>query len=245
MANPTPAKTLIIVASELLQALPAEELPQGAQVLWLVHGVDPINQIKAALQERANNPVEALRIISPGEPGSLLLAGHRITAASLATRSADLAAWSTGLAQGADILLYGSSIAARPDGVALVNALAQATGRDAAASRNASGASGDTLFEVTSGTIGATALADRAAWKGSGVRLSTNQTQLVKNIGAFAALKNDGSIAVWGNQRYGGDQAKAPSGTGYSQIFSNGGFWGGAFAGLKNDGSIAVWGNQR
>jgi len=209
MANPTPAKTLIIVAPELLQALPPEELA-GGEVVRLVLGQDPINQIKAALQARAANQYEVLRIISPGEPGSLLLAGHRITAASLATRSADLAAWSTGLAQGADILLYGSSIAARPDGVALVNALAQATGRDAAASRNASGASGDTLFEVTSGTIGATALADRAAWQRSGVRLSTNQTQLAKNIGAFAALKNDGSIAVWGDPNHGGKQLDAP-----------------------------------
>ncbi len=101
----------------------------------------------------------------------------------------------------------------------LVKALAQATGRDVAASRNASGAGGDVLFEVTAGTITASGLATREQWQASGVRLSTNRIQLARNLGAFAALKNDGSIAVWGRSDIGGDQAKAPSGTGYSQIF--------------------------
>ncbi len=64
------------------------------------------------------------------------------------------------------------------------------------------------------------------------------------NSNAFAALKNDGSIAVWRSPSDGGDQAKAPKGTGYSQIFSNASSNGGAFAALKNDGSIAIWGNK-
>ena len=134
-------------------------------------------------------------------------------------RGSDLAAWGNGLAQGADILLYGSSIAARPDGVALVNALASATGRDVAASSNASGAGGDAPLEVTSGSVSATALASREAWQRSGVRLSLNAPQVVTNSGAYAALRSNGSIATWGSQWNGG--TGAPTGTGFTQIFSN------------------------
>ena len=75
----------------------------------------------------------------------------RITAASLKTRTPELGKWAGALAPAADILLYRSSIAARPDGLELVNALAAATRRDGAASRHASGAGGDELFEVTAG----------------------------------------------------------------------------------------------
>jgi len=91
MRNATP--TLVVVALELRQVLPPEELPSGVQV----HGQDPINQIKAALQTRANNRAEVLRIISPGEPGSSLMAGHRITAATLNPLTSDLSAWGIGL----------------------------------------------------------------------------------------------------------------------------------------------------
>lgn len=77
----------------------------------------------------------------------------RITAASLKTRTPELGKWAGALAPAADILLYRSSIAARPDGLELVNALAAATKRDGAASRHASGAGGDELFEVTAGRL--------------------------------------------------------------------------------------------
>jgi hypothetical protein len=48
---------------------------------------------------------------------------------------------------------------------------------------------------------------------------------------AFAAVKADGSITVWGDADYGG--SGAPSGKGHTKIYSNFG----AFATLKADGS--------
>jgi hypothetical protein len=55
---------------------------------------------------------------------------------------------------------------------------------------------------------------------------------------AFAALKTDGSITAWGDPYSGG--AGAPSGTGYTKIYSTG-F---AFAALKTNGSITAWGDS-
>ena len=55
---------------------------------------------------------------------------------------------------------------------------------------------------------------------------------------AFAALKTDGSITAWGDSSGGG--AGAPTGSGYTKIYSN---WT-AFAALKADGSITAWGDS-
>ncbi|MEI7631569.1 MAG: Ig domain-containing protein [Actinomycetes bacterium] len=62
--------------------------------------------------------------------------------------------------------------------------------------------------------------------------------QEFRNLTAFAALKADGSVSVWGNTANGGQQTLAPAGTGYTAITSNEK----AFAALKNDGSIFAWG---
>ncbi|VVH66216.1 lipoprotein, putative, partial [uncultured Gammaproteobacteria bacterium] len=58
------------------------------------------------------------------------------------------------------------------------------------------------------------------------------------NSSAFATLKDDGSIVVWGDSRHGG--IDAPTGSGYTKIYSTEY----AFAALKADGSITVWGDS-
>jgi hypothetical protein len=44
-------------------------------------------------------------------------------------------------------------------------------------------------------------------------------TKIYSNGAAFAALKADGSITVWGISNYGG--TGAPAGNGYTKIYSN------------------------
>jgi alpha-tubulin suppressor-like RCC1 family protein len=58
------------------------------------------------------------------------------------------------------------------------------------------------------------------------------------NFAAFAAVKADGSIIAWGSPHTGG--MGAPSGSGYTKIYSNGY----AFAALKANGSITAWGSS-
>jgi|688.fasta_scaffold01612_12 alpha-tubulin suppressor-like RCC1 family protein/pimeloyl-ACP methyl ester carboxylesterase len=61
-----------------------------------------------------------------------------------------------------------------------------------------------------------------------------------QSLGAFAALKSDGSVVTWGSSLFGGDSSGVASQlrSGVEQIFSNCY----AFAALKSDGSVVTWG---
>jgi hypothetical protein len=61
-------------------------------------------------------------------------------------------------------------------------------------------------------------------------------TKIYSTDSAFAAIKTDGTIAVWGASDSGG--TGAPSGNSYTKIYSN--FR--AFVAVKADGSIAIYG---
>jgi alpha-tubulin suppressor-like RCC1 family protein len=61
-----------------------------------------------------------------------------------------------------------------------------------------------------------------------------------KNSGAFAALKDDGSVITWGLSFYGGDSSGVDLSGGVNQIFSTNY----AFAALKDDGSVITWGHS-
>ena len=78
--------------------------------------------------------------------------------------------------------------------------------------------------------------------------LSSGVNKIFSNGGAFAALKNDGSLVTWGNIHFGGDSTNA-SGNLSSDVVSVVGtipsYWNkGAFAALKSDGSVVVWGDE-
>ena len=60
------------------------------------------------------------------------------------------------------------------------------------------------------------------------------------NVGAYAALRADGTIVTWGDNAYGGAQATGvPTTAGFVQIAQTSS----AFAALRYDGSIQAWGN--
>ena len=61
-----------------------------------------------------------------------------------------------------------------------------------------------------------------------------------RTTGAFAALKNDGSVVTWGKDYMGGDSLGVAHrlGSGVSKIIANHA----NFAALKNDGSVVTWG---
>jgi uncharacterized repeat protein (TIGR02059 family) len=73
------------------------------------------------------------------------------------------------------------------------------------------------------------------------LRPSPNRThQEWRNLFAFAALKEDGSVITWGGAGGDSSSVSAQLQSGVSQIFSAG--W--AFAALKEDGSVITWGDS-
>ena len=65
-----------------------------------------------------------------------------------------------------------------------------------------------------------------------------------KNISAtdkaFAAIKENGDIVVWGDELYGGKQTDLSGHTNFTHVFSNHG----SFSGLKENGTMFNWGNN-
>jgi VCBS repeat-containing protein len=132
----------------------------------LLQGMDPdieivrldpgagIADIAAALAGRAD--IDALHLISHGGPGALHLGGETIDLAALASHADSLAAIGDALGPDADLLLYGCAVGADGDGQAFVEALADMTGADVAASDDLTGAGAqgaDWVLETSVGSI--------------------------------------------------------------------------------------------
>ncbi|MFZ3017582.1 MAG: DUF4347 domain-containing protein, partial [Gallionella sp.] len=135
----------------------------GAEVHVLDAAQDGLAQIAGILDGRSG--IDAIHIVSHGSEGSLQLGGLSLTADNLQDHAADLATIGGALDANADILLYGCDVAAGSDGAALVDALAQATQADIAASTDTTGAAamgGDWALEYAAGAI------DTVALNGSG-----------------------------------------------------------------------------
>ena len=110
------------------------------QVVYLNGATSALEQMAAALT--GHTGIEAIHLVSHGSSGTLALSGGALTTASF-TDPANAAALQTiknSLTDTADFLLYGCDVAADSGGTAFINALANATGADVAASTNPTGA---------------------------------------------------------------------------------------------------------
>ncbi|MFZ2852851.1 MAG: DUF4347 domain-containing protein, partial [Rhodocyclaceae bacterium] len=135
------------------------QLPPEVEVITLDPARDELSQIASALDGR--HDIAALHLISHGESGTLILGGQKITSATLATRQTDLAAIGRALGADGDILLYGCDIGQGSSGQAFIDAIANATAADVAASTDLTGAAslgGDWVLEAKSGQVEASVL---------------------------------------------------------------------------------------
>lgn len=193
------AVDLVLISSEIASAVPAEELV-GARVVLLAAGKDVIDQVGAAL--RANPGTTVVRLISHGEPGSLLVAGQRLNAESLARRADAIAGWRKHLAPAAEILLYGCAVAATPEGRSFVDAIAALTGAKVAASTTPTGSAGkggDLRLDYATGPIKAITERFDQAWDQSGLILaapvftSAGSAEFTRTVAATFAVSATGS----------------------------------------------------
>ena len=74
----------------------------------------------------------------------------------------------------------------------------------------------------------------------SGAPAGNAFVSIASNTKAFAALRQDGSLAAWGYNTFGGRHSDVPDGNDFVAVFSNAR----AFAALRQDGRIAAWGSS-
>ncbi len=108
-----------------------EGVRPGIEVLRLAPDRSGLGQVAGHLEGRTG--VTALHVVSHGEPGVLLLAGERVDLPMLAVGHGALRTIAAALAPGAEVLLYGCSIASGPAGRRLVEYLEDALGAPVAA----------------------------------------------------------------------------------------------------------------
>lgn len=129
------------------------------EVVYLDAGADGVQQISQWLSQYAD--LQAIHIISHGEAASVQLGNTTLDTTSLDAYAKVLNSWQTALAEGADLLFYGCSVAEGEAGQAFVERIAELTGADVAASDDMTGAEqlgGNWIFEYTTGVIETQAL---------------------------------------------------------------------------------------
>ena len=200
-------------AVEDIDLLIAEMGPDIA-IYVLDTNTDGVEQIAAILKDRSD--VSAIHIISHGRSGTLDLGSAKLTEVSMASGHADEMAIIRGaLAENADILIYGCDFGAGTRGRDALQAFADVTGADVAASEDLTGAAdlgGDWILEDQVGSIEARVLAgmewshtlsvgNSGPWTTTGLS-TTNTTQGVTATVAFSAVSAQSSVVIAGNETF-------------------------------------------
>ena len=107
------------------------------EVILLDNELNGIDQISEVLASRGD--LDAIHIISHGADGTVDLGNTRLQFDSLLQNSKQIANWGQALTAEGDLLLYGCDLAATTEGQSLINALANLTGADVAASNDLTG----------------------------------------------------------------------------------------------------------
>ncbi|AMB86732.1 glycosyl hydrolase [Pseudomonas agarici] len=123
----------------------------GTQVVVLEAGKDGLQQIADYLGSHSG--VSSVEIIAHGNSGDLWLGNTYLSSDNVAARADVLARIGNDMNVGGDILIYACNTASGDKGSGFVDALAQYTGRDIAASTNRTGLGGDWSLEIASGSI--------------------------------------------------------------------------------------------
>ncbi|WP_147250807.1 DUF4347 domain-containing protein, partial [Thalassospira profundimaris] len=133
------------------------DLAPGTETILLDGTKGGIAQLAQMLAGKTG--IDALHILSHGDTGMIKLGTDTLTTDTLARYADALSVISASLGEQGDILLYGCLVGEGGEGQAFVDALANLTGADIAASDDLTGAEnlgGDWDLEITTGDIDAT-----------------------------------------------------------------------------------------
>ncbi|MEZ5739634.1 MAG: DUF4347 domain-containing protein [Burkholderiaceae bacterium] len=177
----------------------------GRALEWILVDAqtDGLTRLGEQLSQAQAAPYTAVHLLTHGDADGFELGAQRIDAGTLRLQAAQIAQWSGGLAEDADLLIYGCDLASSAQGRELLTNLAMLTGADVAASDDITGAGGDWTLEYQQGSREA----DIAV---SGVLAATWQGQLAIGPAGAETLVNNAA----GNQ--------SPDAMAYRQVASNG-----------------------
>jgi choloylglycine hydrolase len=178
---PNADSSVVLIDAALMDDIPRQELA-GGRVIAIDSSRDAIDQISTGLAGLSE--INVVRVISHGSDGSLWFGDQRIDATTLATRADEIAGWGRALSAGADMLLYGCSVASTGEGSQFVRTLAGLTGADTAANGNRTGFTGDVTLEFQVGDVTHAPQATTEYYAQAGVTLCTR------------VLWNDTSVGV-------------------------------------------------
>ncbi|GLZ85645.1 hypothetical protein Pres01_16960 [Metapseudomonas resinovorans] len=142
-------------------------LKPGTEVVVLDANKDGLQQIADYLDGRSG--IDAIHILSHGDVGKIQLGNDWLDGGDIAARSELLDAIGQSLDKDGDILVYGCRVGADGAGNEFVQALANATGADVAASDDMTGAAGlggDWTLERSLGTVETSALLGLETYNG-------------------------------------------------------------------------------
>ena len=126
----------------------------NTEVIVLDPNQDGIQQITEVLASEAE--VSSIHLVSHGQSGKINLGNTELSLDTLDTYRDRLQNWSDALTETADIVVYGCNVGANNSGRDLIDAMAEVTMADVAASDDLTGSGalgGDWEWEVTTGAI--------------------------------------------------------------------------------------------
>ncbi len=128
----------------------------GVSVLILDPSQNGLTQIADAITAYSYSNLDAIHILSHGNVASLQLGSATLNSDNLNHYTEQLTTIGNALNENGDLLLYGCDVAQGETGKQFIQALAQITGADVAASDDLTGNAalgGDSILEVSTGSI--------------------------------------------------------------------------------------------
>ncbi|POB00800.1 DUF4347 domain-containing protein, partial [Halopseudomonas oceani] len=173
-------------------------LGDGVEVILIDSAENGLEQMVAALQGQTG--IDAIHLFSHGDVGELKLGTLTLNGENLEANAQLLAALGETLTESGDLMLYGCYVGADSEGQGFLDAVAQLTSADVAASEDLTGAQalgGDWELEVTSGSVETTALV-AAGYEGTLAPL------VVSNLDDLQYTEGDGAVLIDGDVTIGG-----------------------------------------
>ena len=173
-------------------------LDDGVEVILIDSSENGLEQMVAALQGQSG--IDAIHLFSHGDVGELKLGTLTLNGENLDANAQLLAALGETLTESGDLMLYGCYVGSDSEGQGFLDAVAQLTSADVAASEDLTGAQalgGDWELEVTSGSVETTALV-AAGYDGALAPL------VISNLDDLQYSEGDGAVLIDGDVTIGG-----------------------------------------